>query len=265
MAITLKGLLTPAPPSPGPSYANVVFTGTNLLTIDEMNNNFFYLRELALAGSGASLTLQDVYDNSNELNSPVDIIVTPSGPTGASAQYKVSFDYTTYGGDTGSLATINMAQVTVGGYAGDRQNTPYPYIAIGGYAGNNGVIYASGYTATIGEGTIAIGSDAAAVSSGFNVIGIGMQAAQYNSGNEVIALGTYAGTNFDAISPVPATVPSNTLDNVFIVSNLSLPRFANRAAAVAGLTGGATGTYGSTYLYYNEATFAIEGVRTVDV
>ena len=50
MAITLKGLLTPAPPSPGPSYADIVFTGNNLLSVDEMNENFFYLRELALAG-----------------------------------------------------------------------------------------------------------------------------------------------------------------------------------------------------------------------
>ena len=58
MAITLKGLLTPTPPTPGPGYSTivftgnnlltVVFTGNNLLTVDQMNDNFFYLRELAL-------------------------------------------------------------------------------------------------------------------------------------------------------------------------------------------------------------------------
>jgi hypothetical protein len=48
MAITLKGLLTLTPPTPGPGYSTIVFTGNNLLTVDQMNDNFFYLRELAL-------------------------------------------------------------------------------------------------------------------------------------------------------------------------------------------------------------------------
>jgi hypothetical protein len=46
-----------------------------------------------------------------------------------------------------------------------------------------------------------------------------------------------------------------------IFANSSLPSYANRAAATTAITVGNGGSANSTYLYYNEATFAIEGVR----
>ena len=44
-------------------------------------------------------------------------------------------------------------------------------------------------------------------------------------------------------------------------SNVSFASYANRAAATTAITVPNGARAGNTYLYYNQATFAIEGVR----
>jgi hypothetical protein len=52
-----------------------------------------------------------------------------------------------------------------------------------------------------------------------------------------------------------------TLSGQTVFSNTSLPSYANRAAAVAAITVALGAVAGNTYFYYNQTTFAIEGVR----
>lgn len=76
----------------------------------------------------------------------------------------------------------------------------------------------------------------------------GTKAGSNSSGNDVNAFGYEAGLN-------------NTLSNQTIFSNVSLPSYANRAAAVTAITVLNGASEGSTYLYYNATTFTIEAVR----
>jgi hypothetical protein len=54
---------------------------------------------------------------------------------------------------------------------------------------------------------------------------------------------------------------NGTLDGQTVFSNVTLPQYVNRAAAIAGITVPNGASLGCTYLYYNQTTFAIEGVR----
>jgi hypothetical protein len=76
----------------------------------------------------------------------------------------------------------------------------------------------------------------------------GYQAGKSSSGNNVNAFG-YNVANGNAIS------------GITIFSNSSMKSYANRAAAVAAITVPNGAVVGNIYLYYNETTFAIEGVR----
>jgi hypothetical protein len=115
-------------------------------------------------------------------------------------------------------------------------NTGSDVVAIGQNAGE----------ANIGDNVVTLGNFAGQSNDGSNVIGIGSQAARNNTGNNVIALGNNAGI-------------SNPLAGMFIISNSSLPSYANWAAADAAIS--ATGIAGNTYLFYNQATQSIGAVR----
>ena len=52
-----------------------------------------------------------------------------------------------------------------------------------------------------------------------------------------------------------------TLSGQTVFANATLPTFANRAAATTAITVPNGAVAGNTYLYYNQTTFAIEGVR----
>jgi hypothetical protein len=96
-----------------------------------------------------------------------------------------------------------------------------------------------------GNSNVFSGQNAGNNSNGDNNVIIGLSAGSGNAGDNSIILGNSAGV-------------SNALSNQFIVSNICLPSYANNGAAVAALSGAASG---NTYLYYNSTNFAIEGVR----
>jgi hypothetical protein len=124
-------------------------------------------------------------------------------------------------------------------------------VAIGLGAGqeNNGsetvAIGVSAAFQNTGAGLVAISTSAGNENEGNNVIAIGQNAASTNTSDNVIALGTDAGI-------------ANAIPQSFIISNDQLPSFLDRATALLTITGGSPG---STYLYYNQTTFAIEAVR----
>jgi len=79
----------------------------------------------------------------------------------------------------------------------------------------------------------------------------GAKAGSSSSGNNVNAFGYEAGLN-------------NTLSNQTIFSNTSLHSYADRVAAIAAITVLNGASAGSTYLYYNATTLAIEAIRLED-
>jgi|688.fasta_scaffold04993_25 hypothetical protein len=54
---------------------------------------------------------------------------------------------------------------------------------------------------------------------------------------------------------------NGTLDGQTVFANVTLPSYANRSAATTAITVPNGAIAGNTYLYYNQTTFAIEGVR----
>jgi hypothetical protein len=171
------------------------------------------------------------------------------------------------GGQVGVNAFVNDNLVAIGSDAG-YTNQAADLIAIGsssgqGNQGANSVVIGAGGAgaANIGDYLVAVGSSAGNSNEGIYVNGIGVKAAQGNLGNKVVAIGFEAAVsnqanNVIALGTSVGTV--NILNNVFIVSNSELPSFATNVLAAATL---GFGSSGSTYLYYNSTTFAIEGVR----
>lgn len=96
-----------------------------------------------------------------------------------------------------------------------------------------------------GSNVNAFGFSAARDNTGTNVIGVGVDAARSNTGNNVTALGNEAGEG-------------NTLDSMFIISNDTITTYANRASAEAAITLTNGASSGSTYLYLNSTTNAVE-------
>ena len=110
-------------------------------------------------------------------------------------------------------------------------------------------INAFGYHAaydSVGSDVNALGRNSAESNTGNDVNAFGNNAAKNNTGNDVVAIGRDAGIG-------------NTISTAFIISNSSLPSYANHSAASAAITG--TGIAGNTYLYHNQATDSIGAVR----
>ena len=92
------------------------------------------------------------------------------------------------------------------------------------------------------------GTSAGVGNIGGDVIALGFQAALNNEGNKIIALGANAANG-------------NKLSDSFIISNNTLPSYANFAAASAAITVLLGASPGSTYLYHDQATNSIGAVR----
>ena len=92
------------------------------------------------------------------------------------------------------------------------------------------------------------GTSAGVGNIGGDVIASGFQAALNNEGNKIIALGANAANG-------------NKLSNSFIISNNTLPSYANFVAASAAITVLLGASTGSTYLYHDQATNSIGAVR----
>jgi hypothetical protein len=127
------------------------------------------------------------------------------------------------GANAGNGATEAFESVFIGVNAGNGATDANNSVFIGISAGSN---------ATIAQGSVFIGGGAGANSEGKSVIALGADA----------AIG-------------------NTLDGQTVISNTSLPSFANHAAAALALTVVNGASAGSTYLYHNQATNSIGAVR----
>jgi hypothetical protein len=175
----------------------------------------------------ATPTLQEVLDNNHDLVNGNNFQGTGSGVS------NTGNDVNAFGSQSAYENTNN--DVNAIGKQAAYQNTGYNFTAIGKSAGFQNA----------GNNSIGIGVEALRSNIGSQVIGLGNFAAFSNQASNICAIGFNSANN-------------NTINNSFIISNFFLPSYANRAAAVAAITGGSAG---STYLYYNQTTFAIEGVR----
>jgi hypothetical protein len=77
---------------------------------------------------------------------------------------------------------------------------------------------------------------------------LGEEAGMNSTGNNVNAFGFRAHKG-------------GTLSGQTVFANITLPSYVDRAAATTAITIGNGAVAGNTYLYYNQTTFAIEGVR----
>lgn len=101
---------------------------------------------------------------------------------------------------------------------------------------------------SIGSEVVGLGTSAGFGNTGSYVFGVGLDAAGGNTGSDVTAFGTGA-------------AQGNTLSGVTVFSNLTLPTYADHAAAVLAITVPLGATPGCTYLYHNQATNSIGAVR----
>jgi hypothetical protein len=149
--------------------------------------------------------------------------------------------YSTFIGSTAGYQAIGTSNsFFVGRWAGHGASGSSNSIMLGLGAGSG---------ASSSTNVIFIGSSAGYMSPNVsNSIMIGRNAASGSSASNVIALGT-------------DVAKGNGLSGQFIISNSNLPSYVDRAAATAAITTGAGAVAGNTYMYYNQTTFAIEGVR----
>jgi hypothetical protein len=183
----------------------------------------------------AQATLQSAYDNGNTVNSfNITLSNSPSSNV-----------LITNGAYTGNENVI--IGTGAGGAGGGNANLILGKLAGNNATGDSNLMLGSGAGfGSSGNNNMFAGTNAGAgIIGGNNNICIGLGAGFGAAGDNNIMLGLTAGSN-------------NTLSNQFIVSNTSLPSFVNNGAALAALSGGASG---NTYLYYNSTNFAIEGVR----
>jgi hypothetical protein len=92
------------------------------------------------------------------------------------------------------------------------------------------------------------GTNAGTGNTGSYIIAFGLDAGENNTGSEVTAFGSGA-------------AQGNQLSGVTMFSNLTLPTYANHAAASLAITVALGATAGCTYLYHNQATNSIGAVR----
>lgn len=132
--------------------------------------------------------------------------------------------------------------------------------AFGNAAARNNIgsnINAMGYFAASGNlvnNVIAIGRLSLLSNEGSNAIALGSFAGALNEGTNCVFIGENAG--YDS-----GTGTGNTLGYQFVIANTSMPQYNDRTDAINSITVALGAVAGNTYLYYNQTTFAIEGVR----
>ena len=145
-----------------------------------------------------------------------------------------------FGNRAGDNATGSSQSNFIGNNAGQQTNNTYASNIIGGFAGqasSNG--YQSNFIGYL-AGIESIG----AFRSNF----FGQEAGAYSTGNNVNAFGYQAHR-------------TGTLSGQTVFSNASFASYIDRTAATTAITVPNGARAGSTYLYYNQTTFAIEAVR----
>jgi hypothetical protein len=255
------------PKSPDPYLGKTV--GDNTLAriahvnqlVDQINNNPAVIETLGTTIYSTS----PATSNFSILNS---ILLGSNAGSGSNAYGSIFL-----GPDAGNSATNSYDSVFIADRAGYQSTGSNNSIFIGPLAGYqstnaNECIFlgrGSGQTATNTNYSVFIGRAGSTVnnSSYSNFIGyatgdgangalysnfIGYNAGKNSTGTTVNAIGKNAGIG-------------NALSGMTIISNSSLPSYTNRTAATTAITIGNGGVAGNTYLYYNQATFAIEGVR----
>lgn len=159
--------------------------------------------------------------------------------------------------ETGQALQNSSDTIAIGQFAAYQANNLTQSICIGRDAGydnddsGNAVFIGNraGRNSLLNNQSIFIGNQAGENADGSNSsIYIGVQAGLNSSASNTICLGPAAGIG-------------NQLNSMTIFSNSSLPSYANRAAAVAAITIPNGAVANNTYLYYNQTTFAIEGIR----
>jgi hypothetical protein len=174
----------------------------------------------------------------NTINSDCSV----SNFIGTDAGYNASEAYTSnFIGYRTGYSSFNAQNTNfIGNRAGaDSSDAEYSNF-IGGFAGNlsNTCIYSNFIGWYAGR----------ASTNSYRSNFIGYEAGMNSSGGDVNAFGYQAHKG-------------GTLSGQTVFSNSSLPSYLNRSAATTAITVPNGAVAGSTYLYYNQTTFAIEAVR----
>jgi len=145
-----------------------------------------------------------------------------------------------FGRSAGENATGSSQSNFIGNNAGKQTNNTAGSNFIGGFAGQS---TSNSYDSNF-IGRLAGYESTNAFRSNF----FGQEAGAYSTGNNVNAFGYQAHR-------------TGTLSGQTVFANVTLPSYGNRAAATTAITILNGARAGSTYLYYNQTTFAIEAVR----
>jgi hypothetical protein len=166
--------------------------------------------------------------------------------------------------------------VTASGRASASSNSGSYLVAIGNnsaYCNTGNNVTASGYNSAFcntGQSVTAVGYNSASCNTGGQVTASGYSSAYCNTGNYVTASGyrsAYLNTGDNVIflgQNAGFNVglgTSNSLSNVVGISNVELPQYVDYTTASASINVLAGGVSGTTYLFYNTTTCAIEGIR----
>lgn len=205
-------------------------------SINASDSNFFG----RYAGFGSGVTTQSnffgINAGANAINSNDSNFLGGYAGQGATVCYRSNF----FGNIAGEAADLAYQSNFIGYAAGDHASNSYQSNFIGYAAGNyapnannaNFIGYLAGYQA----------------SNAYNSNFIGKEAGMSSTSNNVNAFGYRAHKG-------------GTLSGQTVFSNSSLPSYLNRSAATTAITVPNGAVAGSTYLYYNQTTFAIEAVR----
>lgn len=161
------------------------------------------------------------------------------------------------GNEAGQALQNSSFTIGIGYAAAFQSNNLTQSVCIGPNAGN---------TNSNSNNAVFIGNNAGRLSTANNQsIFIGNQAGENADGSSSsIYIGVQAGLNSSAANTIclgSAAGIGNQRNSMTIFANGVLPEYANRAAAVANITIASGAVANNTYLYYNQTTFAIEGVR----
>lgn len=158
----------------------------------------------------------------------------------------------------GTLAGFNSSNAAVSNFIGASAGRQGNYIESNFIGFEAGSYSTSSYTNSIGssagifssaQNSNFIGNSAGKGATNANNCNfLGQEAGMNSTGNNVNAFGFQAHKG-------------GTLSGQTVFANATLPSFANRAAATTAITVANGAVAGNTYLYYNQTTFAIEGVR----
>lgn len=144
------------------------------------------------------------------------------------------------GGGAGYLSAGSQYSNFIGPMAG--------YNAPGNY-NSNFIGFSTGHNASNAYNSNFIGAEAGyGTTNANNSTFIGNQAGMNSTGNNVNAFGKQAHKG-------------GSLSGQTVFANATLPSYVNRAAATTAITIPNGAVAGSTYLYYNQTTFAVEAVR----